>query len=298
MANWTKVLELDENRTIAVGSEQALADAIRRGADLRIGTRFLHGEHIDPTSDSDEIVEEVAEFAITYLIDDHWSAGAINLRQPVSLLPGFGPGSSMSFFMYNQNGEQAVARPYLDDSQAARQREAELAEPPSTAPKYHVLDSVDEGSNAPSQNFIWDFEVFRYWVRDDWREVYSHSAGGRTEGSIDALEEEVIAGSQVKVGISGLCDDLMAPGDSPPTHEVFVQAGSCYYYTEKRRLNAGTHPLVRVRPAAPMRYNSHGWDFGWLLCRTDGFVERRLYDPYTLTCTDSQVRCAMRWFVR
>jgi hypothetical protein len=298
MAELTKVLELDHNRTITTGSEKALADAIRRGADLRIGTQFLHGEHIDPDSGSTEIVEEVAEFGITYLIDDHWSAGVMNLRQPVSLTPGFGPGSSMSFFMYNQNGEQAIARPYFEDSPAGRQREAKLAKPSPTMPKSHVIDAVDHDSNAPSQNFIYEFEVFRYWVCDDWQEVFSHSADGQTDGSIDALEEAVIAGSEVKVGIRGLCADLMADGESPPAHEVFVRIGACYHYMEKRRLTAGTHPLVRVRPAAPMRYASKGWDFGWLVCRTDGFVERRLYDPYTLTSTDSQTQCAMRWFVR
>ena len=53
MSEWTKVLELDHDRAIAAGSEEALADSIRGGADLRIGTQFLHGEHIDPSSDSD-----------------------------------------------------------------------------------------------------------------------------------------------------------------------------------------------------------------------------------------------------
>ncbi len=298
MPVWTKALELDHDRVPAVGSDKALGDAIRRGADLRIGTQFLHGEHIDPGSDSDEMVEEVAEFGITYLVDDRWSVGVMSLRQPVSLQPGFGPGSSMSFFMYNQNGEQAIARPYLDDSAAGRRRDLELARPPVARPKHHLIDSSDQDSNAPSQNFVYDFEVYRYWVRDDWREVFGHSAEGQDQGSIDALERAVIDGCEVKVGIRGLCDDLMPTEETPPDHEVFVRAGSCYHYTELRRLTVGTHPLVRVRPAAPMRYVSHGWDFGWLVCRTDGFVERRLYDPYSMTCTDSQTQCAMRWFVR
>lgn len=298
MSEWMNVLELDQDRAVVAGSEGALVDAIRRGADLRIGTQFLHGEHIDPDSGSDEVVVEVADFGITYLIDDRWSAGVINLRQPVSLkLPGFGPGSSMSFFMYNQNGEQAIARPYFEDSPAGRQREGELAKPPAMA-KYHVIDNADLDTNAPSQNFIYDFENFRYLVRDSWEEVFSHSADGRSEGSIDALEEAVIAGRSVKVGITGLCADLAAEDESPLLHEVFVTVGACYYYTEKRRLTAGTHPLVRVRPAVPMRYASKAWDFGWLMCRTDGFVERRIHDPYTLASTDTQMQCAMRWFVR
>ena len=298
MSEWKTVLELDHERAIATGSEGALADAIRRGADLRIGTQFLHGEHIDPASDSHELVEEVADFGITYLIDDRWSAGVINLRQPVSLKPGFGPESSMSFFMYNQNGEQAIARPIFEDSPAGRQREDELAKPSPAMPKHHVIDTVDQDTNAPSQNFIYDFEAYRYWVRDSWEELYSHSADGHSEGSIDALEAAVIAGRDVKVGITGLCADLAAEGESSLLHEVFVKVGACYYYTGKRLLNAGTHPLVRVRPAVPMRYVSKAWDFGWLMCRTDGFVERRIHDPYTLATTDTQMQCAMRWFVR
>jgi hypothetical protein len=298
MADWNNVLELNHSREVAAGSSGALAEAIRRGADLRIGTQFRHGEHINPASDSMELVEEVAEFGVTYLVDDCWSAGVMNLRQPVGLQPGFGPGSSMSFFMYNQNGEQAIARPYFDDSQAGRERDGLLAKPPVSLPKYHLIDGCDEGSTAPSQNFIYDFEVYQYWVRDDWREVYSHDADGQARGSIDALEQAHREGREVKVGIRGLCADLTVAGESPPEHEVFVRAGSCYYYTEQRRLTVGTHPLVRVRPAVPMRYASRAWDFGWLVCRTDGFVDRRLYDPYSLTCADSQVQCAMRWFVR
>ena len=297
MADWRNVLELNHSREVASGSSGALAEAIRRGADLRIGTQFRHGEHINPASDSMELVEEVAEFGVTYLVDDCWSAGVMNLRQPVGLQPGFGPGSSMSFFMYNQNGEQAIARPYFDDSQAGRKRDGLLAKPLSL-PKYHLIDSWDEGSNAPSQNFIYDFEIYQYWVRDDWREVFSHSADGQAKGSIDALEQAHREGCEVKVGISGLCADLVAADESPPEHELFVRTGSCYYYTEQRHLTAGTHPLVRIRPAVPMRYASHAWDFGWLVCRTDGFVDRRLYDPYALTCSDSQMQCAMRWFVR
>ena len=298
MPEWTKALELNQDRSIATGSEKALADALRRGADLRIGTQFLHGEHIDPGSDSDEMVEEVAEFGITYLVEDRWSAGVMNLRQPVSLQPGFGPGSSMSFFMYNQNGEQAIARPYFDESAAGRAREAKLTGPAPAMPKHHLIDHADDDSNAPSHNFVYDFEVFRYWVRDDWREVYSHTADGQSSGSIDALEQAVIQGCEVKVGVRGLCADLAADGEPAPEHEVFVRTGSGYHYTDQRRLTVETHPLVRVRPGIPMRYASRGWDFGWIVCRTDGLVDRRLYDRYTLTCSDSQTQGAMRWFVR
>ena len=55
---------------------------------------------------------------------------------------------------------------------------------------------------------------------------------------------------------------------------------------------------MRVRPAIPMRYASRNWDFGWLMPRTDGTVERWLCDPYTLKFEKSRGADAVRWFVR
>ena len=81
-------------------------------------------------------------------------------------------------------------------------------------------------------------------------------------------------------------------------HEVFVQTGSCYYYTEQQLFMAGTHPLVRVRPSVPMSYESEGWDFGWLMLRTDGHLMFRRCDPYTLAFNDAAGHYPIRWFVR
>ena len=59
------VLTLNSDRSIRSGSTADLVDAIRRGADLRIGTAFRHNEHIDTSSSSNELIEEVAEFRQT-----------------------------------------------------------------------------------------------------------------------------------------------------------------------------------------------------------------------------------------
>lgn len=48
------------------------------------------------------------------LFEKSWSAEIMTMRQPVSLPRCFGTRSSMSFFLYNQDGRQAIARPYLD----------------------------------------------------------------------------------------------------------------------------------------------------------------------------------------
>ena len=305
MPRVTCALELDRERSITQGSEGTLRDALRRGADLLVSTIFRHGEHIDPSSGSEELIEETAEFRVTYLVDDRWVAGIMSLRQPISLPDGFGPRPSMSLFLYNEDGQQAIARPFLDGQSAGGvpgpaplDHESELYGH-AGMPKYHRLDNWDVGTNALCENFIYDFDVFRYWVRDDWREVLSTSTGGAVlSGSVEDLARAAATGSQVKVAVRGLCDDLRREGYPRLEHEVLVQAGAYYYYTQRRLFIAGTHPVVRVRASIPLRYESRNWDFGWLMCRSDGLVVRRLCDPYTLKFTDSEARHAVRWFVR
>ncbi|NLL83449.1 MAG: hypothetical protein GX230_04320 [Lentisphaerae bacterium] len=100
--------------------------------------------------------------------------------------------------------------------------------------------------------------------------VLSHDEQGEVEsGSIDELGEAFSSGKSIKVGVSGLCDDLAEEGKALP-HEVFVETGSGYYYLEQKLFIAGSHPLVRVKPAVPMSYESGGWDFGCLVLRSDG----------------------------
>ena len=113
-SNWKTVLALDSQRNVTDGSPEALRNAIRRGADLRIYTGFQHNEHIDITSDNDDLIQEVSDFPCTYLLDDRWVAAMMTFRQPVQLPDRFGPRASASFFMYNENGLQAIARPFLD----------------------------------------------------------------------------------------------------------------------------------------------------------------------------------------
>lgn len=291
MTSWTCALTLDSSRKIIAGSEAALVDAIRRGASLRVYTEFRHNEHIDVTSANNEKIREVAEFAVTYLVDDRWAAGLMNLRQPVALPDGFGPRPSMSLFLYNQDGHQAIGRPHLDGQETVPTPEEGSVE----MPKYHLLESWDEATNAPSSNFIYDFDTYKFYVDDTWREVLHHDAEGQVlSGSIDALATAFADGVSVKVGIGGLCDDLGAA----LAHEVFVETGSGYYYTEQQLFIAGAHPLIRVRPGIPMRYQRKGWDFGWLVLRTDGAVTYRQCDPYSLAFTDTDLQHAIRWFVR
>jgi hypothetical protein len=88
-------------------------------------------------------------------------------------------------------------------------------------------------------------------------------------------------------------------GESTPLpHEVFIQCGSCYFYTNEQLFIAATHPLVRVAPAIPLRYRSENWDYSWLLVRSDGHAALLRYDPYTLQSHRIERRLAIRWFAR
>jgi hypothetical protein len=296
--SWRLVLTLDRNRQVIGGSSEELRRAIRAGADLRIYSEFYHDEHIEPGSRNHELVQESMDMRATYLIDDRWAAGVLSLRQPVQLPDRFGPRPSLSLFLYNEDGTQAVARPFLDgapvDAPPARSGPADL----SQMPKYHEFDRWDDGTNAPSSNFVYDFETLRYFVREDWREVLQHTGEGKVvSGSIDELADAFHHGAEFKVGIRGLCADLSVNGSSLP-HEAFIQLGSCYYYTRQRLFIAGSHPVPRVAPDVPLRYTTRGWDYTWLLVRSDGHAALLIYDPYTLTPRREFARFGLRWFCR
>jgi len=297
--NWQPVLELDVNRQINAGSAEQLRAAIARGADLRIYSEFRHNEHIDTYSSDDELVRETMDMRVTYLIEARWCAGILTLRQPVELPHGFGPRPSLSLFLYNENGEQAIARPFLDGPPAVGEFGPALPGDHRAIPKYHELDNWDAATNAPSSNFIYDFDVIRYFVRDDWSLALHHAADGEVvSGSIDALADAFSQGAEVKIGIRGLCADLAAEPEQSLDHEVFVQTGSCYYYTRRKLFIAGSHPLVRVVPSVPLRYGSRCWDYAWLVLRTDGHLAKLVYDPYTLRPVRSNGNYEVRWFCR
>ena len=184
-------LSLDTRRQVRGGSFEALADAIRRGADLHIGTEFRHNEHVDTSSDSPEIVRELAEFRTTYLVEDRWSAGIMTLQAAGEPAGSLWP-AAIDVVLSLQPGRHAGHR-----TTASRRDVKAPARPVrrrSTAipdmPKYHPLDSWDADTNAPSSTFIYDFEHFDFLVRDNWTEILAHDAEGAVvHGSADALGE-------------------------------------------------------------------------------------------------------------
>jgi len=165
-------------------------------------------------------------------------------------------------------------------------------------PKYHEQESWDAGTNAPSSNFIYDFEKYRFWVHDEWQEMLAHTATARCFPALLTHWPKPFCTDATSRLVFADCVPTWRGSASAIDHEVFVQVGSCYYYTKRKLFMACSHPVVRVKPAIPLCYASRGWDFGWLMPRTDGFVARWLVDPYTLKFQRSEGRYAIRWFVR
>ena len=293
--SYKTVLSLNSKREIIAGSEKALVDAIKRGADLRIYTEFNYEEHIEPGSPNKELVKEVSDFRVTYLIDRRHVSAIMNLRMPVNPPNGFGERPSWSFFMYNQDGQQAIARPFLDRQAAEMPCGACAAVSPENMPKYHTLSCYDDNSNAPCHNFIYDFENFGFMVQDNWTEVFAHDEFGRTiSGSFDAFMDAFISGSDMKVGIKNLFNE----GGNQLGYELFTHCGPGYYNTKSRIYCMSTQPTVVVEPAIPMVYRTNNWSSGNLLVRTDGEVEYWFYTPYTMEYAKKRTRASMRYFVR
>ncbi len=297
-------LELDMHRKIVDGSPEQLRSAIKNAANLKIYTEFKHNEHIDTSSDNDEMIREVSDFPATYLIDDRWACGIMTLRQPVSLPDRFGDRASMSFFMYNENGLQACARPFLDHSGYFECLDTPPGPSFNSGPDekpmiyMHEIDDIQDSENSQIRNFVYDFYSYKYIVQDDWTEVLSHDENGNViSGSAKALDEASSAGYEIKVGISGICDSLCNE-TSKTRHELFIETGPHYYYSETGFMVVETRPFVRVCPEIPMSYKKNNWDFGWAIARSDGHVAGLFYDPYTLKIRRTYTKHAMRWFVR
>ena len=236
------------------GSKEALVDAIGRGADLRIYTEFLYEEHILPGGGDDRtldgLIREVIDFRETILVDgplrggDHDPApaarAAARLQRP----------RSEDVVLPVHDGRRAGA----GQPRARRRRRASVAPgertvvpTPADMPKMGLQEYFDLGTTGPSRNFVYDMEVYRYFVRDEWTEVLAHDADGRvTAGSFAALEEAQIAGREIKVGIRDLGADLAIGGAPSVTHEV-VHARRVGLRPRPGRAVRHAHPPARPR---------------------------------------------------
>jgi hypothetical protein len=95
--------------------------------------------------------------------------------------------------------------------------------------RVRYLDAYDSQTNAPSQNFIWHFDFFKWFTGGGWVEVLAVEASGEVlSGSLEVLAAASGQGCEVKIAIGGCCDDLSGPARCCPAHELFVHTHSHY----------------------------------------------------------------------
>jgi hypothetical protein len=166
-------------------------------------------------------------------------------------------------------------------------------------PKMGIQEFFDLGTTGPSRNFVYDMEVYRFFVRDEWREILAHDADGRvTSGSFAALEDAQIGGREIKVAVRDLGADLARAGTAPASSETFTLVGSGFVHVRAGLYVALSHPLVRLATGIPIRFGSGTWDVAWIFLRTDGLARVRRLDPYAREWDDRAGRFACRWFAR
>jgi hypothetical protein len=300
-SDWKCALELDSHRTVTNGGYELLLDSIRRGADLRVSTEFYFEEHLVPGGDGNPehngLMQEVIDFRETILIDDSYAAGITTLRQPIMPLHGFnGSAPMMAFFLYGMDGSQGCANLLLGKTLSEGGLELNGLTPIFESMSKMEFDiACDVHTSGPSRRFLYNMEVYRFFVRDEWQEVFAHDEHGNTTvGSFDALEHAQRSGQEFKVAIQGLCSDL---GDGH-NQEVFSLIGSGVVHTTMKMYGALTHPIVRIAPSIPLEYRSSNWDLSWVYLQTDGSANLRLLNPYTREFSDRRSRFACRWFAR
>lgn len=293
MKEWVRKLEMNEGREVTGGGFKNLAASVSRGADIRCYTTFDYGEHMDTPGSDVGLIEEMMDFGVLYLLGGSRVAGIETTRYPADCSFGFQPCPSLSFFLYNDNGQFGIARPYLD----GRKSKAKLEDQPGS--KCHSLGTFDDGTSCPSENATYEFGEYVWWAKDDWQEVLSHdSQGSVLGGSLEAMWDAFRSGKEIRVGVKQLCDFLVSEGEQTIEHEVFVRLGPIYAHRDQGVLGGESQPLVRVVPNIPMEYGSGNWNYGWILPRTDGVVHQLVIDPYTNEFIRIESRCSVRWFVR
>lgn len=288
------VLTLDSERRLKSGSTELLNRKIMGGADLRICTGFLHNEHIDISSIDNQLVAETSTFQETVLIDGKWSAYFMTLRQPVALRDGFGYPNSLSLFLYNQNGQQAIARLIMDGTDdKSMKRDSEE----SGMKKMHTINTFNENTPGVSRNFIYDFEFYDYIVNDCYREIYGNYKDGTcAAGNMGEIGEAYRYGRGIKLAIKGLSKIMW--GDTGHEDEIFIHCGSSYYYTKDKLMITNTHPFVSVPADIPLTYKADSYRYCWVVARTDGRVEIRSYNPFENIWETKAVNLSLRWFAQ
>ncbi len=277
MSEWVKLCSVGEDFRPTEGQSASVADAVRRGADLRRYSIY------DPSLTG--LVEETMGLQTTWVFDSAHVGGLSTLRHPAECGLHLFKRPSMAYWIFNVTAPSSSAFVPLDGQPMDS----------ATGPWVRVDERpFDSKADAP-----WLSKRYHWWARDDWQEIYSHDAEGKPLlGDWKDVCRSAASGCALKVGIRNLWDHLSCRRGPTLEHEVFIECGTHFAHLDAGFFAAITIPTFLVRPSAPLRFIGEAFEPGWLLVRTDGRVDRQTLNPSSLKWLCTQTHHAIRWFAR
>lgn len=258
------------------GSVAAVAEAVRRGDDLRRFSTF----QLEGTG----LVEETMTLQTTWVFDDDHVGGLQTLRHPVEAGLGASMQPTWALWIFNVAASQRSAFIPLDGQPM-----------PNATGKWTTVENDPYGSEAethvPKQ--------YHWWTRSGWKEICIHDQNGDPSlGSWEDIRKAANDGCIFKVGIKNLWTHLAPRDQEVPDHEVFVECATDFAHIDDKFVGSLTQPTFLLQPCTPLRFIDERFRPGWLVVRSDGRVQRLVFDPATMNWERAWDRHAIRWFAR
>ena len=258
------------------GSVADVADAVRRGADIRrFSTYNMKGTGL---------VEETMTLQTTWVFDDHHVGGLQTLRHPLDAGLGISMQPSMALWIFGV---------------AAPQRSTFV--PLNGQPMAHATGKWVNVDNEPYSAEAGEFTPRRYqwWARSDWKQICDHDQNGNpSQGSWEDIRKAVNDGGILKVGIKNLWSHLTPAGEQAPEHEVFIECTTDFSHVDEKFVGVLTQPTFLLQPRVPLKFSGENFALGWLVVRTDGKVQRHTLNPTNMQWEQKWNRYAVRWFTK
>ena len=278
MANkWVEVCRVGRDFRPTHGTVAAVAEAVRRGADLRRFSTY--------SPQTTGLVEETMTLQTTWVFDDEHVGGLATLRQPVHCALDFNFGSCMAYWIFNVAAPSAVTFIPLD-GKAVDQATGNWIR-------------VENHPFTKGSDVEWFSPEYRWWANNDWEEIYAHDEQGHAvHGSWQDIQHAANNGCVLKVGIRNLWEYLTPSGQVSPEHEVFIECGVQFVHIDSQFSGVLTIPTLMLGPCKPLKFVGETFAPGWLLVRTDGRLCRQTLEPSTMQWQRTWARHAIRWFAR
>ena len=266
----------DGNHRPIDGSVVSVAEAVRRGGDLRRFSTY----HLEGTG----LVEETMALQATWVFDDQNVGGFQTLRHPVDAALGISMQPSLAVWIFGAGTPQRSTFIPLDGTpmQGATGQWVKV--------ENDAYASVGE-QLAPTQ--------YQWWTRSGWEQICAHDEKGHpASGSWEKLREAVNDGCALKVGVKNLWSYLTPAGEVSPEHEVFIECTTHFSHLDEEFFGALTQPTLLLRPCLPLKFLGEDFAIGWLVVRSDGRIQRQTLNPSSMQWERAWGRRAVRWFAR